>query len=652
MTEENHQSSIAAVTGDVIEHESRPPPKKKVTTQAFPEVKKFTTKPVLKEKPPPPPPSIEKEVAEEESMPPPDESLTKNASRYDLSGKNITGMKSSDETYNQGLHNHGDSPDTPGYAIYELATLCRSANISQRAAAFQTLMKIVKNNSESIMSDLKMVQIHKICINAYNPPTSATIQQYAGSIILMLVTHFKEPLSIYPYPAIPMHSLYTNDFAPYLLDLCNIGEFDSRMYDAAATVLVGSEKIPMKFLDKAKLSLPLLHFIRSAFINWGIIIGSNFVDKALKQNKDIEMMKEAAVISRFHSKIPPIDDIKKMPTIVQIILLSRIEDPTPYDWLLKGSIELCPDHFVLEFVTNCALHKMVDENTIREIIKKSKFCQPVVALSEIIHEKPQLPAFPKTEEECWERRDEVVGFVEYVLLHDDFSLLPDLFKCLFTFTNPSADILMEHLFNSRAPPGRPLNPEEVFKIIDNCPAADLPRIFEVGKYFPLHFTGRFFLRKDCFEQAPLFEKFLDTIPDPMTSVHIWECDTEAFLEKFMDGYELPAFQKYALMCVTQGADIEVRHVMWDKLQGIASQFTVDFERKDHYTPYEDDLDTVHDIIDCLSSNEMILKGALKVGYNIVHNLLKHYKGDVRGQLIMEHVLEMPLDWQEEMLKDL
>ena len=126
MTEENHQSSIAAVTGDVIEHESRPPPKKKVTTQAFPEVKKFTTKPVLKEKPPPPPPSIEKEVAEEESMPPPDESLTKNASRYDLSGKNITGMKSSDETYNQGLHNHGDSPDTPGYAIYELATLCLS----------------------------------------------------------------------------------------------------------------------------------------------------------------------------------------------------------------------------------------------------------------------------------------------------------------------------------------------------------------------------------------------------------------------------------------------------------------------------------------------------------------------------------------------
>lgn len=652
MSENVSQSSIAKMAGDVIEHKSRPPPKKVIAPQAFPELQKMNFKPIPKARPVKPKEDIVQEMQDEESMPPPDEVLTDKALRYDLNGKNITGMQASTETYNKGLHNHGDSPEKPGYAVYELGLLCRSANIAQRALAFKTINNILNNMNSNVINDMKMVQIHKILINAFNPPTSATIKQYAGSIIMKLVTHFKNPLSLYPYPAIPMHSLFTTDFAPYIQDMCTMGEVDNRLYDAAAIAMVGAEKIDMKFMQSAKLSLPLLHFIRSAFINWGIVCGENFVAAGLNKKDDLEIQKEAAVIMRFHAKLPPMEQIKQLPPIVAVILLSRVEDPHTCEWLIDDAIKLCPDQFALEFLTNCAIHNLITKEQIEEVLKVSPFSQPAVALSEIVGKKPQLPVLPKSEEECWEKRGEVTGLVEYVLLHNDYTILPTLFKCLFSFTNPSADILTQHLFGVDAPQQRPLDPEYVFKVIEDCPAEKLPRIFEIGQYFPLHYTGRFFLRKDCLEQAQVFEKYLDNIPDPMKEKSIFECDIEQFIEKLMDGIEIPAFQKYALLCVTQFADIEVRHVIWDKLQGVASLFTVDYERKDHYEPYEDDLDTIHDVIDCLSSNEFKMTGILKVGFKIVHNLLKHYKGDVRGQLIMEHVLEMPTEWREKMLADL
>ena len=45
----------------------------------------------------------------------------------------------------KGLYHHGDQPDKPGYTIQELIHLSKSTFMSQRAMAFQTLARILKN---------------------------------------------------------------------------------------------------------------------------------------------------------------------------------------------------------------------------------------------------------------------------------------------------------------------------------------------------------------------------------------------------------------------------------------------------------------------------------------------------------------------------
>lgn len=641
--------SVAAMAGDIVERESRPPPRKQVVNMPLPKAVKFNVRPLTKEKPKPP----EKEPENPEDLPPAnkDDVLTKTAKRYDFSGKKMTEEKGNEKTYSMGLHNHGDSPDKPGYAVYELALLCRSSNISQRAAAFQTLKNIIFKNPKEVEQDLKMVQIHMVCINAFNSPTSVTIKKIAGEIMIFLATHFKDPFAIDPYPAVPMHSFFTTDFVQYFHDIAQLSMDDERLFDVLALLTVGAEKIDLKFLEKAKLSLPLMHFARAAFIQWGEVVCQKQALEALQPGHDVALMSEAAVVLRFHGIIPVIENLRKLPPLVALILISRVDEPKQYEEFVEEALKLAPNHFALEFLTSCSIHNMITRDQGLAALKDAQFSQPVVVLSEFCGKKLAVPAFPTTEEECWERRGEIVGIVEYILLHKELSLLPGILPCLFSFTNPSADILIQAIFGVKPPPERPIDPEGLFRCIEVCPPDELKFILTISKYFPLHYSGRFFLRKDVNALSPMFDEFLSDIPDPMKPESIVEADIDRFMELFSyDGYANPAFQKYALLCITQGADVEVRHAMWTKLGEVASFITIDFERKDHYEPLESDMDTIQEIVFALAPNEFKLVGALKIGFKILRKLLETFKGDGKGEMIMRNVLQMPQVWIDELTK--
>lgn len=65
------------------------------------------------------------------------------AIRFDFRGQIIPPHLSSSLPVTKGLHHHGASPQTAGYAIPELSYLARSSFPSQRAIAFQTLGRIL-----------------------------------------------------------------------------------------------------------------------------------------------------------------------------------------------------------------------------------------------------------------------------------------------------------------------------------------------------------------------------------------------------------------------------------------------------------------------------------------------------------------------------
>lgn len=63
--------------------------------------------------------------------------------RFDFTGALIPPKRAAEIPVTLGLHHHGDSPDTAGYTIPELATLARSSVAAQRCVAFQTLGRLL-----------------------------------------------------------------------------------------------------------------------------------------------------------------------------------------------------------------------------------------------------------------------------------------------------------------------------------------------------------------------------------------------------------------------------------------------------------------------------------------------------------------------------
>ncbi|EME40030.1 hypothetical protein DOTSEDRAFT_178933 [Dothistroma septosporum NZE10] len=73
--------------------------------------------------------------------------------RFDFEGNLIPPREAASIPVTQGLHHHGEAPDSAGYTIAELAHLARSSYPAQRSIAFQTLGRILYRLSKGEFGD-------------------------------------------------------------------------------------------------------------------------------------------------------------------------------------------------------------------------------------------------------------------------------------------------------------------------------------------------------------------------------------------------------------------------------------------------------------------------------------------------------------------
>jgi hypothetical protein len=70
-------------------------------------------------------------------------SLNPNEIRFSFTGTLLAPRTAAEIPVSDGLHHHGDAPESAGYTIPELAHLSRSTYAAQRCVAFQTLGRIL-----------------------------------------------------------------------------------------------------------------------------------------------------------------------------------------------------------------------------------------------------------------------------------------------------------------------------------------------------------------------------------------------------------------------------------------------------------------------------------------------------------------------------
>ncbi|KAK4611549.1 RNA polymerase II-associated protein RBA50 [Fulvia fulva] len=73
--------------------------------------------------------------------------------RFDFHGRLIPPREAASIPVTQGLHHHGEAPDSAGYTIAELAHLARSSYAAQRSIAFQTLGRVLYRLSKGEFGD-------------------------------------------------------------------------------------------------------------------------------------------------------------------------------------------------------------------------------------------------------------------------------------------------------------------------------------------------------------------------------------------------------------------------------------------------------------------------------------------------------------------
>lgn len=99
----------------------------------------------------------------------------------------------------QGLHNHGEEPERPGYTLQELIQLSRSSVLQQRVISLNTLAKIIANASmydecfnEPILPALLEADMFLLLRFSLDDPAPPIVMAASSAICNLLVNHIDE----------------------------------------------------------------------------------------------------------------------------------------------------------------------------------------------------------------------------------------------------------------------------------------------------------------------------------------------------------------------------------------------------------------------------------------------------------------------------
>lgn len=651
MESQNKIVTTTKLTGDIIEKDDLPPPPvRKAAPQGFPSVKKIKKKiPIKKPEPQKPPePDVDPEIAMEEEESNEMKPMDQNANRYDFNGEILNGVKESEETHLKGLHNHNDHADKPGYAMYELSMMCRSRNTAQRAFALGAIANIIAKNPEKSEQEVRMFQVPQLAIMAFTPPTNLSVKTAAMNIIHSLLVHkFKNVFSIYPYPAVPPDTSMSLEFATHADDIVEAAVNNEQLMNYLA-LFTASKHFAIEKLSKLPPSQPLFRLARSVWINWGEIFAQKQALSAL--TSDIEVAKEAAAVLMLQKYVPKDDILDQLHPNVLAVLLSNTNDVEKYEKYIQKILDCCPDAFAMEFAANCADKKLISREKAEEICDKSSFSISYVSLLEYAGHKITHPELPKSETECWEKRDTVCGMVEYILRTKDYRYLPDLFPCLYSFTNPAAEMLIKTIFGFSPTKERPIDPLSVFDILATCKQEEVKPLLDIAKYFPLRYGVRVFSRDDCHQLDRTIYEFLMDIEDPLPPHSLRSFDLSDYFERFMfDCFELRSFQMMAYFCIAQGADDEVRQHFWTDCYGYLSRISLTCDRTDVHTFKETSMETMSVLINAIKKSKFCETPILNISIKYVTDFLNDHKGEIVGSVMLEKVQQLPTDWSKKIL---
>jgi hypothetical protein len=645
------QEAITKLTSAVVPHDDRPPPpirKRPPPSTGFPAA--TPPKSRIRIRRPGPSPNGPYELMD--GLDPDNRNdlpLGSETRRYDFLGSDITGAPATPATELAGLHNHNDDEERSGYAIYELAMMCRSRNSSQRVLALTSLARIIARNRNAVDS-ARESQVPLLAVNSMFPPTNAAIMTAAADVIVaMLAGQINEPFALVPYPAIPPPTSMTLEFAKFAEQLVDAASLDERLISCLA-LLMPCRKFEIGKLAKLTGSKALFRLGRAAFVFWEERFAEEQAKTAITSS-DIELAKEAAALLRhINLEVTPTFCESLLPCVLAI-LLSRIDsDLEAYTQFIPAVAELCPDPFALEFLANFAQKGLLDRATAEKALTDSTFSSATVTLSLFCEKSIRVPELPTNPADCWSRRGLICGGAEYVMRTRDYSILPRLLPCLYTFTNPAADMLFEVIFEMEPIKERPIDPYAIFERFATTSVPNLRKLLVIAQHFPIRFMLPIFSRPDLGEISPIVCEFLDGFDDPLPAESLKPADLSSFFDRFLfDSFFIPCCQKLAYFCVSPGAHVEVRQHFWGSCSRLLSRFCVPNVRRDVLEFDEDDREVMATIVHALKESRIAQNDIIGIAVHQLRKYVEARRGEHLGQVFYDQIRRMPEFWAKQIL---
>ncbi|KAH0792714.1 RNA polymerase II-associated protein 1 [Histomonas meleagridis] len=642
---------VQQLAGDVVERDMAPPPPiKKSAPRGFPQVKPTKKKIIIKKPKPVQPEESNFEMMEDalpESANPNNQPLDDTTPRFDFDGNEITGAKETEETILEGLHSHGDNPEKPGYALYELALLSRSRNNSQRAFAFEVLYNTIKNNPKKYDKDIRELQIPLLTVISLFPPTNNTIKSFAIDLMKeLLFTQYQDMLSIYPYPAIPPVTSMTLEFAQYTSDLVSAANSNYFIMNVLS-LLTPSKQFDISSLESQKPSIPLFRLARSAFISWGTVFAKKQALEALEG--ELEIAKESASLLCFLKEIPGDEVLAKLHPVVLSILLSRTDDVSPYVKYIDSVVKFCPDPFVVSFLASFTKNNLLPKEVAKKAIEGASFSPGFVTLSIYAGIPINVPEPPKEEHLCWVKRAEICGIVEYIIKTKDLKYLPQILPCLYSFTNPAADILVNTIFGFGVSKERPVDPYELFEHLLTIEKEKIEELLKIALFFPLRYILPLFNRNDGADISDTVCEFLDHYPDPLPADSLRPIDCSTYFERFLfDCFEIPSYQKFAYFCISPGADPEVRQHFWTTCSRYLSRIKMQNVRKDVIDIQETDKEVLASIYQALRESQYAETDLLNIAIRQLSGYMELKRGEIAGEVFFANCQKLQEVWKKKL----